>query len=95
MEYLKFPFEDNKTGFPSTVTSATSTLSFAIPLIVPLLPIVLLATISSIGALISALIIFSSFFCLSNNIANLRSNSMRFCLSLSSSAEVIFDLGLI
>ena len=37
-ESLNFPSDDNDTSLPSTVTSATFTLSEAIPLIIPLYP---------------------------------------------------------
>jgi hypothetical protein len=49
--------DDKDTCLPSIVTSATSILSRAIPVIVPRLPFVLLDMISSNGALVSLSII--------------------------------------
>ena len=83
--------DDKGTGLPSTVTSATSILSRAIPVIVPRLPLVLLDIISSNGTLVSVSIFCCSCFCLDSSAASLRSNSIRFRLSFSASRLKAFS----
>ena len=84
--------DDKDTGLPSMVTSATSILSRAMPVIVPRFPFVLLDMISSNGTLVSESILCFSCFCFCSSAANLRSSSIRFCLSASNSADDVIGL---